>query len=175
MAKQVRRQQSGLAEQGMQAGVARQRHARKLDRKVAQIKRVTDRDKAHHKQPLDLIGGKSKRGLFHRVISWNAKANLAETRANTIKGPVSTFAAGMQDEIARWTSSGDGTTRATQTASRKSSKLLRNRLILPLGGTKKLRKGRWLRLLGRVLFGSALGEIAFGRGRLDGGLVVTTG
>ncbi len=65
IAKQVGREQAGLAQHGLQAGIACQRHRRELDREVAQIKRVADGDEADDQQPLHLVGRQPKRSLFH--------------------------------------------------------------------------------------------------------------
>ena len=65
IAKQVGREQAGLAQHGLQAGIACQRHRRELDREIAQVECVADGDEAHDQQPLHLIGRQPKRSFFH--------------------------------------------------------------------------------------------------------------
>ena len=56
---------AGLAQHGLQAGIAGQRHRRELDREIAQIERVADGDEADDQQPLHLIGRQPERSFFH--------------------------------------------------------------------------------------------------------------
>ena len=63
---QIGGKRARLAQHGLQAGVAGQRHGRELDREIAQIKRVADGDEADHQQELHLIGREPERGFFHR-------------------------------------------------------------------------------------------------------------
>src|SRR5207253_1158136 len=55
IAKQVGRQQTGLAKHGLETGVARQRYRRELNRKIAQIQRATDGQEADDEQPLHVV------------------------------------------------------------------------------------------------------------------------
>ena len=61
------RQHPRLAEHGVQPGVAGQRHGRKLDREIAQIKRVADGQETDDQQELHLVGRQAERDLFHRA------------------------------------------------------------------------------------------------------------
>ena len=54
------REDPGLAQQGLQAGVAGQRYGRELDRKIAQVKRVTDGDKG---RPATIAPGRASTGM----------------------------------------------------------------------------------------------------------------
>ena len=73
------RQDPGLAQHGLQAGIAGQRHGRELDREIAQIERIADGEEADDQQPLHLIGRQPKRSFFHR-------ANMAgESRRRTTR------------------------------------------------------------------------------------------
>ena len=61
----VGRQRAALAEHGLQAGIAGQRHGRELDREIAQIERVADGQEADDQQPLHLIRRQPERIFFH--------------------------------------------------------------------------------------------------------------
>ena len=65
---QVGRKRAHLAQHGLQAGVAGQRHGREFDGEVAQIERVADGDEADHQQKLHLIGRQPERSFFHSSI-----------------------------------------------------------------------------------------------------------
>jgi hypothetical protein len=65
IAKQVGREQTRLAQHGLQAGIACKCDRRELDREIAQIECVADADEAHDQQPLHLIGRQPKRSFFH--------------------------------------------------------------------------------------------------------------
>ncbi len=74
IAKQRRHQDTGLAQHGLQAGVACQRDGGELDRHIAQIERVADGDEADDQQPLHLVRRQPKRRFFHWSIfraKWN--------------------------------------------------------------------------------------------------------
>ena len=71
---QIGRKRAHLAEHGLQAGIAGQRHGRELDGEIAQIERVADGEEADDQQPLHLIRRQPERGLFHA-------ANMAGNRA----------------------------------------------------------------------------------------------
>ena len=58
-------ERAGLAQHGLQAGVAGQRHGRELDGEIAQIERVADGHETDHQQKLDLIGRQPERSFFH--------------------------------------------------------------------------------------------------------------
>ena len=61
-------ERAGLADHRLQAGVARQRDGRELDREIAQIQRVADGEEADHQQELHLIGRQPERSFFHSGI-----------------------------------------------------------------------------------------------------------
>src|SRR4029077_19420417 len=61
-------QRTGLAEHGLQTGIAGERLAGKFDRKIADIERVTDGDEANHQQKLHLIGREPKRSFLHGPV-----------------------------------------------------------------------------------------------------------